>query len=290
MSKDSRVTCVGDLMWVIERPLGDLPRTNRTCVVRGDKATLGGSAWNIVEHLAALRQPAEFVALVGAMDRAVVLDELKLKEIDSSGLIPYDGPTNVLVAFLGNKSTRSVFVCGKNASHGVAQLADRLAGESTLIFGGSRDKLVRSAVLERVERGSCSFVFAPSYSVFVHKPDELLRFSKSADVVVLNEAEFRFFSEAIGGKQRSLDSQRCCIVTRGHRGATVYVGKRGKRIPSSSGSDDDVIGAGDAFLAAFIVSWLRCRDPILAGQAGGEFAGNFVRTKSPNPVARLAPT
>jgi sugar/nucleoside kinase (ribokinase family) len=279
MGKNTGLTCVGDLMWVIERPLEDLPRTDSTCVVRGDKATLGGSAWNIVEHLVILGQRAEFIALVGAADQAAVLEKLKLKKIAGSGLIPYDGPTNVLVAFVGKKSTRSVFVCGKNSAHGVTQLADRLARTALLVFGGSRDKLVRSAVLKRVERGSCGFVFAPSYSIFEHESDELLRFSKNSDVVLLNEAEFQFFVKAIGGKQRAFDDGRCCVVTRAHRGATVYVGSRRKSIASSSGCDDDVIGAGDAFLAGFIVSWLNYRDPILAAQSGSEFASNFVRAR-----------
>jgi sugar/nucleoside kinase (ribokinase family) len=283
MNKDSPVTCVGDLMWVIARPLEELPETDSTRVVRGDEATLGGSAWNIAEHLTALGQRAEFIALVGAADEAFVQDRLKSIKVSSTELVPYDGPTNLLVAFIGKKSARSVFVCGQNASHGVPRLSRLLAPKPALVFGGSRDKLVRSAVLERVERGSCSFVFAPSYSVFAHERDELLRFSKYADVVALNEVEFQFFSDAIGGVPGAIRSTHCCVVTRARRGATVYLEGDEKEIPSSSGSDDDIIGAGDAFLAAFIVSWLRGRDPFLAGQAGGEFAGNFVRAKPAGP-------
>ncbi len=277
MSEDSRITCVGDLMWVIERPPVDLPPTNRTCVVRGDEATWGGSAWNVAQHLVSLGQPAEFVALVGAMDRAAALRQLILKNIEASGLIPYDGPTNTLIAFVGKKSARSIFVCGKNTLPRTKLLADRLVEKPVLVFSGSRDKLVRAVMLERIEKGSCSFVFSPSYSVFTHKPNELRRFSKRADVAIFNEAEFRFFSDAMGGRRRAIDSQRCCVVTRAHRGATVYFGHRAKRFPSSGGSKDDVIGAGDAFLAGFLVSWLKYRDPVVAGQAGADFSGNFVR-------------
>jgi hypothetical protein len=35
MSNNTGVTCVGDLMWFIKRPLGDLPQSDRTRVVRG---------------------------------------------------------------------------------------------------------------------------------------------------------------------------------------------------------------------------------------------------------------
>lgn len=274
-----KIASVGDLMWYLERPTGEFPKRNRTAVVSGNAAMLGGSAINIAAHLARAGNDAKLISLVGAADRAKTLRALEKRGVKSTGLITHDGFSNFLVAFLDDKSARSVFIANSAPPHACRVLEQKLVRYPVIVYGGSRDITLRKAILTGVRKRAGIFVFAPSYSIFHHRAREIVAFAREADITIMNREEFAYFAHALGGRREAATTSGCSVVTIASEGARVYSAGRSEHVASQSGSRRDVIGAGDAFLAGFITNWLgpARHDPFAAASAASIAAARYVR-------------
>jgi sugar/nucleoside kinase (ribokinase family) len=272
------VTCVGDVMLFLPVPEDEFRIVDGTCIVRADSGLWGGSAVEIAQHLADQGRTAAVVGLVGRGDEAEFKRKLQARDVDIAGAVVHEGTTNLLLSVVG-ESHRSIFVGGRNSPVVYGPLGDNLRGHSFLIFGGSRDSQFRSVVLDRVRENDVFFIFAPSYSIETFCGEEIVQFSANADVVFLNEREFRVLCSAVGGERQATTAAPICIVTRAERGATIYAHDDEKQISSKSGSRSHVIGAGDAFVAGFVDAWLAEPNAYKAGEAGAELAGRFVRER-----------
>jgi sugar/nucleoside kinase (ribokinase family) len=276
--KQDRIACIGDLMFVIARPRRDLPARNRTQVVDHSESHLGGSVPNIARHLSRIGRDCRVIAVVGGCEKAQASLLLESWHVDSSGLVECGQKSNLLVAFVGEHAARSVFIRAKATAEALDTMAAELAAERVVLFGGSRDREIRSTVLALAEGAAPLLVFSPSYSVFDMAVNEIRRFWAAADVIALNAHEYRFVASLVKGA-RMKAAETCLVVTRAHRGASVRVGKVYHHIPSVSNVTEDVIGAGDAFLSGFIDAWLNDRDAARAGAAGAELAATFIRDR-----------
>jgi sugar/nucleoside kinase (ribokinase family) len=276
------ITITGDIMWYIQACRNKLPRRNRTSIVSRETAIVGGSAINIAAHLAALGHRPNLVSVVGRSDHPVISSHLNSKGVGASGLIGHDGATNLLIAFADDSAAQSVFVGDKMEPEILHEVAEKLSHGAPLVYGGSRSSDFRAAVFEQVQSGNEIFVFAPSYSLFEHPAPEVARFVERADICAFNRVEFRHFVQLMGGQHNALRMARCCIVTLAGKGAIVYADGKRYLAESTSGSQVDVIGAGDYFLAAFLSAWLRDknRDSFAALDAAAAAAGRFVRDQS----------
>jgi len=273
------VTIVGDIMWYIHASRKKLPERNRTTTVSRETAIVGGSAINIAAHLAAQGHRSNLVSVVGSADRVAVTSLLESKDIEASGLISDDSATNLLIAFADDKVAQSVFVGDKVKRATLDEMTGRLTSGAPLVYAGSRSTDFRKAVGEGVQSREGIFVFAPSYSLFDHAPLEVARFVERADICVFNQVEFRHFVQLMDGQQNALRMARCCIVTLAGKGAVVYANGRRHLAESTSGCQADLIGAGDYFLATFLLAWLRDEDrnPTGALEIANLAAGDFVR-------------
>ena len=141
-----------------------------------EDAELGGSAINIVEALIQNGVPARLISPVGAVDFVQVRAKLKNSGISTSGLVPYDGPTNVLIGFIGSHATRSIFLRGGQLAE-KAKLSPFLPARSVIVFAGSRDPELRLALRQILKEEDHKFVFAPSYPslTFPKKSSQILR-------------------------------------------------------------------------------------------------------------------
>lgn len=54
------------------------------------------------------------------------------------------------------------------------------------------------------------------------------------------------------------------VITRGKRGASVYVGKDAYHVPAFPANEIDPTGAGDVFATAFLLNYFDTRDPLAA--------------------------
>jgi sugar/nucleoside kinase (ribokinase family) len=277
-----RITITGDLMWYLERPAPDIPARNRTTVLSLEAASLAGSAVNTAVHIALAGSRARLVSLVSAAEKAKTRRLLRERRVDASGLVDHDGFPNLLVAFVDDASARSIFVGHPANARAYRRLEHNLAGDPVCIYSGSRDRNFRRAIQSHAGTRNAVFVFAPSYSIFDHSSLELESFARHADVSIMNREEFGYFARSLGGRRQAIARTRCCIVTLASEGAIVHASGRRARIKSTSGSRKDIIGAGDAFLAGFLTSWVGTarRDPFLAAEAASDAAARYVRKRA----------
>ena len=98
-------------------------------------------------------------------------------------------------------------------------------------------------------------VFAPNYSIYLYDRQEVATICRHANIIAINEREaahlLALFALPDEAALQTL-TPGLIIVTREARGASIFDAGDALFIPSVSGSPLDVIGAGDAFLSAFL--------------------------------------
>jgi len=85
-----------------------------------------------------------------------------------------------------------------------------------------------------------------------------------ADLLLPNDSELA----ALGGLDPVLAAVGAVVVTHGRRGASWYSSTARVSVPAPESHDTDSTGAGDAFNAGLLASWLGGADPVTALQAG----------------------
>jgi fructoselysine 6-kinase len=96
----------------------------------------------------------------------------------------------------------------------------------------------------------------------------------------LKHVDLAFLSHPRGSVAECRDLMAWCagrgpstvVVTRGLKGSLAYVGGRHLTQRAVEAEVVDTLGAGDAFIAAFLMAYLEHQDPAAALQAGAEYA------------------
>lgn len=245
------VTCVGELLWDI------LPSGERL---------LGGAPANVAYHLQRLGVDARLVSRVGndQLGEAARL-ELKARGI-SDAAIQVDGslPTGCAAVRSGvDGLVEYEFVTP--AAWDRIQCVD-LQEVDAVVFGtlAQRDGCSRDSIRRLIRSASVRV-----YDVNLRPPHtgletvtELLQLST---VVKMNEEESKFLArelalpaepEAFAGAVAQKYGPRVLCVTRGERGACLIADGKWTEAQGRRVEVVDTVGAGDAFLAAFVVGLL----------------------------------
>lgn len=111
------------------------------------------------------------------------------------------------------------------------------------------------------------FVRAPDHAGVAPSPVDLTGLLPRVHVVKAAEAELRSLTP------ESLDSLDGAIVllTMGERGALIREYSQETFVPARAVPAPYTVGAGDTFLAAFVLSYLEARDPIQAAKSAARF-------------------
>lgn len=94
--------------------------------------------------------------------------------------------------------------------------------------------------------------------------DQFLSWAQDVDLLLPNDAELG----ALGGAEAALRAVRALVVTHGQHGASWYSPSARVSVPAPQVHETDSTGAGDAFNAGLLASWLAGAEPIDALQAG----------------------
>jgi sugar/nucleoside kinase (ribokinase family) len=295
-----RVLCLGDLV------LDVLTSPSEPLVVGSDVAgtirfRAGGSAANTARAVARLGGRATFVGAIGddAIGRRLAgslrADGVRCHLVRAAGPA---APTARLVALLGPRGERS-FVTERGAAdrlaerdlkhawfHGLAALhlpAYALLGERL------RGAAIAGARLAH-ERGAIVSVDLASSAPLARMGRQMARGGLSdlgPDLLFGTAAEASVLADHDGAL---LDLAPLVVVRAGHAGSRILIrtgrGDRRLEIAIHPLRTTDSTGAGDAFDAGFLLSWLRDRgsgDPELrrAALAGHEAAETFLREPRP---------
>ncbi len=256
-------------------------RFERTVVLNSQEFAVGGAVCNLYWYFTQLGRKAAIATHYGAGDRARVM-----------GLLPHDATeffaekhslTDALVV-LRNMSMPSVYLAGELAGRDIDTMLAGLQDTGTVVFAGSRHEVLRKACVERIAAlRHATVVFSPSYTVYEYTPEELRSFLAHSHIAFVNKEEAEHLRNKLGAASvpEVMRSTRLGgIVTLGPEGANLYPAQHADiHIPSSSGSQEDVIGAGDSFVCGFLHSYLSSGSWQAAGEAGGAVAAQVVRDK-----------
>lgn len=287
----ARILCIGDLMLDVvvmvqaEFPTGinygsDTPAQIST---HG-----GGAAANTATWLAATGHEVFFASRTGddAAAEAVIaeLDSWKIshKELRNPGQ-----KTGVVVVLVDETGQRTMFPdSGANSGLNPSDLPELNGFDAVFLSGYSLyNKASTSGVQEiikKVKESGTTLIFDPaSVGTMLDFGNELaISFLNKMDVLLLNEEESMFITGASDVQTAIVDLGKICstvVVKRGAAGA-LGIDNRGVVVEVSTKPITalDTTGAGDAFAAGFIPSWIATRDLNKSILAGNEIAANCV--------------
>jgi sugar/nucleoside kinase (ribokinase family) len=272
------ILVVGDLVDDIGvRPLGTVNAASDT--VSEIRMTAGGSAANVAAWLGHLGAPVRFVGRCGAdaVDRHTAA--LQAYGVDARITGDPDLPTATIVLTLDDAADRTMYV---DRAANTTLTDDHLPSDvwddvTWLHLTGYSffDDGVRPVVLRLVDearRRGAGVSIDPSSLGFLEAAghDTVLEWLSGADLVLPNEDEQGFLQLSGEG----------VVLTLGARGATFA----GHAVAALEADVVDTVGAGDAFAAGFLSSWVLDRDATKALGSGAETARACVSIRGARPV------
>ena len=264
----------------------------------------GGSAANQAAWLAAFDTPVTFLGRVGRIDHALQTDLLRRAGVDPHLAVDTERGTGTLVTLLGPSGERSFFT-DRGANDGLcrADLPDVLL-EGAKLLHISGYALVspgpRAAVLDfmgQARRRGIAVTVDPGSAGFLRQigPEPFLRWTAGATICFPNADEAQTLAATDDHDEQLQclsDIYGLLVVKRGGAGAEAAT-RRGDRwtAAAKTASVLDTSGAGDAFLAAFLASYLRgasvpicLQRGVEAGSRATEFFGGRPPIAAANPV------
>jgi sugar/nucleoside kinase (ribokinase family) len=267
----TKVLCLGDIMLdvtaVVGAPINQGVETRAVISTQG-----GGAAANVASWLAVSGTPAHLIARVGDDPAGkTVLAELDKYGVEHSQTIVPGANTGVVVVLVDALGERTMFPdSGANSGLSLADLPP-LEGFTAVYLSGyplvnPRSRSGALDILRSVKEHGLPVIFDPStvgvlLEVGLNQVREWLTL---VDVVILNEEEAHFLS----GKNNPVDAATdlltltpLVVIKRGGQGALAQArGTQLVQIPAIDVAVVDTTGAGDAFAAGFIQSWIRSAD------------------------------
>jgi ribokinase len=227
-----------------------LPRPGETLIARDLVQRSGGKGSN--QAVAAARQGLS-VALVSAVGADVfgeqILEGLIAERVDVSGVRTVPGSSGIALIVVDEQGEDTIVVSPGAGEHVSLEGCDLDTADAVLAQLEIPVEVVAEAA--RRARG----MFCLNASPFVALPPALV---ERCDLIIVNETEYE-----LGRDQ--LDRAGLVCVTRGAAGAQLM--ENGREVAVSASPEVrviDTVGAGDAFVGAFIAETLRTGDPAAA--------------------------
>ena len=292
----TRVLIVGDVIDdIVVTPLGNVTRDSDT--TSHIRAAPGGSAANQAAWLAVSGVSVTFVARVGAADVARHHAELSAFGIATVLIADADAPTGTIVVMLDADGNRTMYTDrGANLRLTAADLppslldsVDALHVNGYAMFAAEPRSAVTALIAEALRRDIIVTV-DPCSSAYLEElgAPTFLACTLGATVCLPNLDEGRALTgciEAVDVLSVLRDHYPVVALKLGSGG--VLVSERGlvELIPSTAPSVVDPTGAGDAFCAGFLASWLGGQSAAHAAREGSALAARAVTTYGGRPRA-----
>jgi sugar/nucleoside kinase (ribokinase family) len=275
-----RVLIVGDVIDdVVVRPLSAISiDTDTTSEIR---YTPGGSAANQAAWLASLGIPVRLVARVGASDADRHRLDLFAHGVEPVLIADPVAPTGTIVILLDAAGGRTMFTDrGANLNLTAADVPLSLLSDVDLLhvngyalFSPGPREAVRALISEARAR-SIAISVDPCSASFLREigAARLVSWTMGAQVCLANLDEGRELTGATDPVEvvaALLDSYTVVALKLGADGVLVSsIGSEPISLPAHATSVVDATGAGDAFAAGFLSSWLKVPSPVEAAEAG----------------------
>ena len=291
----TRIVVFGDVIDdIVVVPSGPIrPDTDTPSSIRNSP---GGSAANAASWLGSAGAQVDFVGLVGEGDV-----ERHSLALEAHGVTPHLSahptlPTGAIVVLVDGQSRSMLTERGANVELGPDDVPDALLERAAFVhFSGysvfaSRDTDAFRRLIERSATRGVGVSVDPGSAGFLvdFGPEHFLDVIAGASVLFPNLDEGRVLT----GMHDPDDivtalSERFEVValTLGETGALVAV-RGGERLYAKAHSVEivDPTGAGDAFSAGFLASWVRDHDSTTAASAGAALSARAVSSTGGRPT------
>jgi pseudouridylate synthase len=286
---EPRVICLGDLMvdvvTVMRAPLAYGSDTPAAVTTAG-----GGSAANVAAWLAATGVPVAFAGRAGAdlLGRSAVRD-LEAAGVRAEVTADPARPTGTCVVLVSPGGERSMLPDpGANATLRADDLPDALftSGRHLHLSGyallrtGSRDAASAALELARARHMTISVDPSSAAPLAAAGPDRFLAWTAGSALCLANEEEASVLTGRAGAEAAAEALTRHfgeVVVKLGPAGAMwCEAGTAPVLVPAERASVVDTTGAGDAFAAGFLASWLDGGEPAASLRAGCLLAARAV--------------
>ncbi len=277
--RKNEILCFGEVLWD-RLPSGAKP---------------GGAPMNVALHLNAIGLNAAIASSVGNDEAGKELITFLQDSGMKTNLIQTDPklPTSEVLVHLDSNNNATYEICEPVAWDNI-QLSDELAEKAKhsglIIYGSlaSRNGTTRKTLLKLLDNDAVKLI-----DVNLRKPydkqDVLELLLAKTDIVKLNDDELVVFSgwQGIHGKSeeelvewfvKQYNVEMLC-VTKGEKGALMYYKNQFYEHPGFKVNAVDTVGAGDAFLAGLVASFLQKKTPTEA-IAFACATGAFVASKA----------
>jgi len=250
----ARVICAGHVNWDVTLSVDRLPVADGEATITDQSHACGGSACNVATGLTALGDDATILGSVGDDENGHrAARNLESAGVDCDPLVVTDGETAVKylvvdpdgeVAVLGNE--------GGNEAFAVDDLDDATLAAADHLHLTSQDPETAAALADRAHDRGLRVSFDPGRRIDARDFAAPLA---RADLVFVNEREAATAIEDHFGPADGLD--KTVVLKHGAAGAEVltpcghYASHDGFPIEAV-----DTTGAGDAFAAGFLSTWL----------------------------------
>lgn len=297
-----RAVVIGDLMVdvlaVMSRPLARGSDTPSRVSTQG-----GGSAANVAAWLARQQVQATYVGRVGddALGREA-LDLLGRDGVDVRAAVTPDRTTGTCIVLVEPGGERSMLPdSGANATLSPDDLPLGLFRPGThlhlsgytLLSDGPREAGLTA--LARAREAGMTVSIDPSSAALLQTagPDRFLEWTRGVDLLMPNEDEARVLTGVSDPREAAAalsTSYREVVVKLGQHGALWHGGFISASAPAERVAEVvDTTGAGDAFAAGFLASWLLHPEPESALASGNRLAASAVTQVGARPVVLPAP-
>jgi sugar/nucleoside kinase (ribokinase family) len=283
----ARVLIAGDVIDdIVVTPLE--PLTIDSDTTSHIRRTPGGSAANQAAWLASLGVAVRFVARVGAGDVDRHRDELESFGVEAVLIPDYEAPTGTIVVMLDGDGSRTMYTDrGANLRLTAADLplslldqVDALHVNAYALFAAEPRVAVTALVAEALRRDIVVTV-DPCSSAYLEQlgASTFLACTLGATVCVPNLDEGRALTdctEPVDVLSVLRDHYPVVALKLGSGGVLVSERGRVEMIPAAASSVVDPTGAGDAFCAGFLASWLDGASAAQAARIGSALAARAV--------------
>lgn len=263
-----------------------------------DREIIGGAPFNLASHFRALGNDAYIFSRVGCDARGrTAIEQVKQKGLNARFLqVDSQNPHGTAVVTFTSPGI-ATYNIPQDVSHNYVTVDDSIISDinaerfDMLYYGTFAQKSpVSRASIQRVlnEAKVKHRFFDVNLRMNFHDKDVLDFSFRKATIVKINDEEAAIVSKVLYGKELTINEfstaiaeryhTECVLVTLGAKGCDVYSGGRHELFAPPDVTVVDTVGAGDAFSAGFMHSFLR-GDSVFDAAKFGNVMGSFVASK-----------
>ena len=298
---NNKILVIGDALIDHQYWIDRMPNPGEDTVILSTSKNVGGSATNTAIGLAYLGAPTKFYGTIGRdLDGDLILGQMQAVGVDISG-IQSGEVTGFTITMIDQSSERTMFSfrgASSNALSMDAALLHSVITSRVLLTSGYQllypdQASVVLSIAERVQAQGNLVALDPSPLIGDVPENIRARMLGLTDILLPNLRELAILTaeeDPSAALEKAPHLSKCVAVKLGHKGAWMSIRKGFQFADGQTLAGDlcfqapaiqvqavDTTGAGDAFNAGFLASFLRNEAPENWLKSGNSLAGEVVQ-------------